>query len=340
MIKKTSYKPPYIITPEIIHLISEISEILGRFSVINHFEQTPMLRRGNHIRSIQASLAIENNTLTLEQVTAIINGKRILGHPREIQEVKNAFSVYETIEKLNPYSEKDLLKAHALLMSSLVNETGQYRTGGVGIVKGRKVIHIAPPADHVAALMNDLLSWLKNTNEHPLITSSVFHYEFEFIHPFADGNGRMGRLWQTLILSQWKPLFSYIPVETVVRNRQEEYYRVLGKSDHAADSTEFIKFMLKAILEVLRENVETDQVDDQVTDQVAILLKLFNGNSLATSELMQKLDLTHRPTFRNNYLHPALYNGLIEMTVPDKPNSRLQKYRLTKKGIAFIHKKN
>ena len=329
--------PPFTITSEIVRLVSEISETLGRFSITHPSALTPMLRHGNRLRSIQASLAIENNTLNLEQVTAIINGKRVLGHPREIQEVKNAFAVYEMLENLNPFSEKDLLKAHNKLMFALVDEAGQYRSGGVGVIKGKIVVHVAPPAARVQTLMHDLLMWLKGTDVHPLIASSAFHYEFEFIHPFADGNGRMGRLWQTLILSRWKPTLAYLPVETVIRNRQDDYYRALGASDKQADATTFILFMLNAILKVLSETA-TDQVNDQDSDQVAKLLSLFDKKALAASEMMQKIGLLHRPTFRNNYLHPAMDQGFIEMTVPDKPNSRLQKYRITPKGIAYIKK--
>jgi Fic family protein len=333
---KSGYIPPFTITPEIFRLISEISESLGGFSVTNPSELAPLLRRGNRLRSIQASLAIENNTLTLEQVTAIINGKRVLGHPREIQEVKNTFATYEMLEKLNPLSIKDLLKAHEILMAALVDESGRFRSGGVGIMKGREVVHIAPPPARVSALMHDLFAWIKDTDVHPLIASSVFHYEFEFIHPFSDGNGRMGRLWQALILRRWRPILAYLPVETVIRNRQEKYYHVLGRSDQQADSTAFVEFMLNAILESLRETIKSDQDSDHDSDQVKKLLKIFDRNPLSASDLMQKIDLSHRPTFRKNYLNPAINKGLIEMTIPDKPNSRLQKYRITPKGIAFV----
>lgn len=333
---KTGYIPPFTTTPEIVRLISEISESIGGFSVTNPSEIAPLLRRGNRLRSIQASLAIENNTLTLEQVTAIISGKKILGHPREIQEVKNAFATYEMIEKLNPLSINDLLKAHKIMMDALADESGRFRLGGVGIMKGKKVVHIAPPAARVSALMNDLFTWIKETDVHPLIASSVFHYEFEFIHPFSDGNGRMGRLWQTLILKRWRPILAYLPVETVISNRQDEYYHVLGRSDQQADSTAFVEFMLKAILESLRETIKSDQDSDQDNDQVKKLLKIFDRNPLSASDIMRKINLSHRPTFRKNYLNPAISKGFIEMTIPDKPNSRLQKYRITPKGITFI----
>jgi Fic family protein len=338
--QKSFYSPPYKISPEIVRLVSQISESIGSFSATNQTEHAPMLRRGSRIRSIHASLAIENNTLSLEQVTAVINGKRVLGHPREIQEVKNAFAAYEMLETLDPLSEKDLFKTHNLLMSALADETGRYRSGGVGIMKGTKLVHIAPPASRVPGLMHDLFSWLENTDAHPLIASSVFHYEFEFIHPFTDGNGRMGRLWQTLLLSLWRPMLAYLPVETVISSKQEEYYHVLGKSDKQADSTVFIEFMLNAILESLNETTETDQDSDQDSDQVKRLLKIFGGKPLSAAELMHTLDLSHRPTFRKNYLHPSLNEGFIEMTVPGTPNSRLQKYRITKKGLAFITSKH
>ncbi len=330
-----TYIPPFKITPAIISFIAEISQMIGRLSVFEDTAKTIRLRRANRLKTIQGSLAIENNTLTLEQVTAIISGKRVLGHPREIQEVKNAFAAYEMLESLNPLSQKDLLKTHEILMTALVDEAGRYRSGGVGIMKGEQIVHIAPPAGRVQSLMYELFAWLKDTDAHPLIASSVFHYEFEFIHPFADGNGRMGRLWQTLILSRWRSILAYLPVETVILNRQDEYYHVLSKSDLQADSTAFVEFILNAILESLREAIETDQVSDQVSDQVKRLLQIFDKDTLSASELMQRLGLSHKPTFTNNYLHPSIDKDLIEMTVPDKPNSRLQKYRMTSKGIAF-----
>jgi len=223
MTEEYKYYPPYTITPAILNLVAEISEIIGRYTVLAEQNLTPRLRRENRIRTIQASLAIENNSLTLEQVSAVIEGKRVMGHPREIQEVRNAFAAYEAMEGWDARSKKDLLTAHDLLMRALVEETGRYRSGGVGIFRGEQLVHMAPPADRVPKLMADLLDWLKKTKEHPLVASCIFHYEFEFIHPFADGNGRMGRLWQTLILRNWKPLFAYLPVETVIRERQGAY---------------------------------------------------------------------------------------------------------------------
>lgn len=198
------YEPPFKITSQIIDLISQISEAVGE---INSLENSPRhleLRKENRIKTIHSSLAIENNSLSLEQITAIIEGKRVLGSPNEIQEVKNALQAYELLLTLNPYEEKDLLKAHKLMMADLVERNGKYRKDGVGIFDGNQVVHLAPPADRVPFLMSDLFEWLKNSDVHPLIKSCVFHYEFEFIHPFQDGNGRMGRLWQTVILKEWK----------------------------------------------------------------------------------------------------------------------------------------
>ncbi len=329
------YQPPTI-TPAILNLVAEIGETIGRYTVLAEQNLTPRLRRVNRIRTIQASLAIENNTLTLEQVTAVIEGKRVLGHPREIQEVHNAFATYEAMEEWDVSSEEDLLAAHDLLMRVLVDETGRYRSRGVGIFRGEHLVHMAPPADRVPQLMADLLDWLGNSSEHPLVASCVFHYEFEFIHPFADGNGRMGRLWQTLILRNWKSLFAYLPVETIIRERQEAYYQALAVADQRADATPFIEFMLRALCDAIREAVATDQVIDQVSDQVAALIRAIGDGEPGSNDLMQALGLSHRPTFRENYLNPALKAEWIERTQPDSPRSPTQRYRLTRKGHRWL----
>ncbi len=322
-----SYEPPFTVTPRVLDLVARISEEIGRQGFSREGALTPALRRGNRLRSIQASLAIENNSLSLEQVTAVIAGKRVLGSPREIQEVRNAFAAYEAMKGWTPSSSKDMLAAHGLLMKGLVDDAGRYRRGGVGIAQGTKIVHLAPPAARVPGLMKNLLDWLKRTETHPLIASGVFHYEMEFIHPFADGNGRMGRLWQTLILSRWKPLLTWLPVESVIRDRQADYYAALAAADKAGASTVFIEFILSALLAALQQARETDPVADPVSDQVKALLKVLGSRTLSAAECMKKLGLTHRATFRRNYLQPALDAGLIERTRPDKPNSRLQKYR-------------
>lgn len=387
-----TYNPPYTITNKIVDLIAGISELIGHITVTSGLNNNPKLRRANRIKTIQASLAIENNTLTVEQITALLNGKRILGTPAEIKEVKNAYEVYEQLLTFNPYSVSDLLKAHGILMADLVKNAGHFRTGGVGVFKGRQVVHMAPPAEFVPEHIGNLINWYQKSTVHPLIKSAVFHYEFEFIHPFADGNGRMGRLWHTLLLAEWKEILAWIPVETLVKERQEEYYDALGKADKEADSTVFVEFMLTALKDALKEipptdqdsDLESDQESDQdsvldseqvcdqvkdkesdqdnrkfielgekerkiiekaskeavailrnlfsetTTDKVNKLLYVLSDETLSASELMARLHLKHRPTFRKNYLKPALAKGLIEMTVPDKPNSKNQKYRKTK----------
>jgi Fic family protein len=333
------YKPPYTITPVILHVVEEIGELIGRYSAITETRLTPMLRRGNRIRSIQASLAIENNTLTVEQVTAVIDGKRVMGLPREIQEVRNAFAAYDKIDHWNPASIKDLLEAHATLTAGLIDESGTFRSGGVGIYKGQQLIHMAPPADRVHSLMTDLIKWLASTNEHPIAASCIFHYEFEFIHPFSDGNGRLGRLWQTLILSKWKPLWTYLPVETIISEQQSQYYDLLGKADTAGDATPFMEFMVQVLKQALAKAItmdRTEQDTEQVTEQVKKIIHCLKKKELSVQDAMVSLQLRHRPTFMYNYLQPAITAGLVEMTQPDSPKSPTQRYRLTARGKSFL----
>lgn len=324
----TPYQPPLTLTPQMLALVAEISEQVGMLSAQRDGALTPQLRRGNRIRTIQASLAIENNTLSVAQVTAVLDGKRVLGLPREIQEVRNAFATYEAMPAWQRDSHEDLLTAHGMLMQGLIDDAGRYRKGGVGIYREGRLLHMAPPASRVSALVQDLLNWLGATEWHPLIASCVFHYEFEFIHPFADGNGRMGRLWQTLILSQWRQVLAYLPVETVICAQQESYYAALAAADKAAEATPFVNFMLETLRQALVEASQSDQVNVQVSDQVTRLLQaLPQGATLKASELMQRLGLSHRPTFTQNYLKPALLAGLIEMTDPASPRSPVQQYR-------------
>ena len=252
-----SYRPPFEITAKAINLISEISEKIGIITALSDNPFHVELRKKNRIRTIHSSLSIEQNTLSIEQMTAIIEGKRVLGAPNDIQEVKNTVQAYNLLLELNPYKEEDLLWAHKLMMADLVDRNGKYRSGGVGIFNGSEVVHVAPPAANVPFLMEDLFKWLENSSEHPLIKSCVFHYEFEFIHPFQDGNGRMGRFWQTVILKEWKPVFAWIPVETLVKEHQAEYYAALTSSDKDADSTVFIDFMLEIILSAVSAQTKT-----------------------------------------------------------------------------------
>ena len=333
MSQKSSYQPPYTITTEILNRVAAISEAVGRLNVLTDQARALRLRRINRIRTIHGSLAIEGNSLSEAQITAILEGKHVIAPPREGQEVKNALAAYDRFETWKPETEKDLLEAHRILMSGLIDKAGIYRRSGVGVMAGQQVIHMAPPADRVPQLMADLFNWLVAIDAHPLIASSVFHYEFEFIHPFADGNGRMGRLWQSLILARWNPLFADIPVESLIFEHQAEYYHAIQESTRQTDSAPFITFMLRMILDTV--TVSTPQVSPQVTPQVGELLAALQGE-MGREALQFTLGLSDRKSFRERYLKPALVDALIELTIPDKPNSRLQKYRLTDKGRQWL----
>ncbi|MDQ6958850.1 MAG: Fic family protein [Mariprofundaceae bacterium] len=319
-----TYQPPFTISPHIITLIAQISVAVGRLSAFGDSEKALNLRRINRVRTIRGSLAIEGNTLSEAQITAILAGKHIVAPPREIQEVRNAMAAYDGLDKWRPDVEKDLLTAHRVLMAGLIDESGAYRSGGVGVMAGAEVVHMAPPAKRVPELMRDLLRWVKNSDQHPLIVGSVFHYEFEFIHPFADGNGRMGRLWQSLILSKWNLLFADMPVESLIYAHQDEYYQALQEATEQSDSGCFITFMLTMILDAVRK---TDQVDAQVSDQVEKLLAVMGDGWFSTQDMMALLGLSHKATFRKNYLRPALATGFVVMKDPDSPRSPRQKYR-------------
>ncbi len=240
-------KPPYEITPQILILINSISEKLGEVNANYLVHQSPQLRKQNRIRTIQSSLQIEGNTLSFNQITALMDNKKVLGPANEIKEVLNAINTYDQINKLNFKSEKSFLKAHKDLMNGLVGSAGKYRSKSVGIVKGKQLTHLAPSHHQVPSLMNKLFEYLKKSDDLVLIKSCVFHYELEFIHPFLDGNGRMGRLWQTLILRDKYPIFEYLPFETLVNATQKDYYKALSRSDKSGKSTFFIEYMLNVI---------------------------------------------------------------------------------------------
>lgn len=325
-----SYKPPFSITEKTVTLVADIMELITRITMNEKNEINPRFRRDNRIKTIQASLAIENNPLSIDQVTAIVNGRRVLGPGQDIREVQNAYEAYEKLLELNPFQVESLLTAHQVLMNELTKEAGRFRSGGVGVFAGEQLVHMAPPAHLVSEQICELLKWMKTTEVHPLVKSCVFHYEFEFIHPFADGNGRMGRMWQTLILYKWKKIFGWLPVESLIKDRQDQYYKVLGLCDKEADSGKFIEFLLQAIYDTLLELQQTEQVREQVTEQVSKLLEVMGTEPLSTTELMNLVEIKHRPTFRENYLLPAIELGYIEMTIPDKPRSSKQKYRKIK----------
>ncbi|WP_295939468.1 Fic family protein [uncultured Alistipes sp.] len=260
-----SYIPPYQITPKIVDLISKISEAVGSF----YAQEELRLHRINRIKTIQGSLAIEGNTLTTDQITAILDGKPVVAPINEVQEIRNAIKAYELLDKLNPNSIDDLLKAHLTMETGLIDDAGRFRQGNVGITSGEKIIHYAPPAKRVPHLIKDLFGWLSATQEHPLIKSCVFHYEFEFIHPFSDGNGRTGRLWQTLILASWRPVFKNLPIENIVYKYRKEYYRAIAVSGGEGGCTPFIEFILGVIDETLTmENSTPRTVRDKIIEQM------------------------------------------------------------------------
>jgi len=248
-----SYQPPFTITSEILNLVADISQQVGRLDT-RLLNASPQLRKQNRIKTLAGTLAIEGNTLTEEQIAAILDGKPVLGSVRELAEVKGAIAAYDALPNWRPDHIEHLLAAHGLMVADILTHAGRFRDKAVGIQKGKDVQHVAPPAHQVSGLMADLTQWLRQAKDHPLITSSVFHYEFEFIHPFSDGNGRMGRLWQTLILSQWHPLFLSLPLESVIKDHQQQYYQALEDADQEADSTPFIHFMLSVIAQTLAEN--------------------------------------------------------------------------------------
>jgi Fic family protein len=264
--KKSSYSPPCTLTESILKQSIKIAELLGQWDGAARPKPKIKLRKDNQIKSIQSSLAIEGNTLSLEQVTAILEKKRVLGPKKDIQEVQNAIMAYEFLPSLNPKSEKDFLKLHLILMKNLVPNAGKYRSGQVGVMKGSKVSHIAPPAVRIPNLLNDLFIWLNNSAANALLVSCITHYEIEFIHPFTDGNGRMGRLWQNLILMKTYPLFEYVAVEEIVRKNQKKYYQSLELSDKKGDAAPFVEFMLSCILKSLQNTLLSGNFESASSD--------------------------------------------------------------------------
>ena len=268
-------KPPFEITNAMIDHVAEIAELVGRLTSTNQLSTNPTLRRTNRIRTIHGSLAIEQNTLTLEQVTAVLNGKQVLAPPKDIAEVKNAYEIYERLDELDPYSVDDLMTAHGIMTRGLVDESGMFRTRPVGVVDQEgHVLHFGTLPQYVPDLVMELLDWVKSSDVHMLIRSCVFHYEFELIHPFADGNGRVGRLWHTLLLSKWNPAFAWLPVESIIHDRQEEYYAAINASNDAGESTVFIEFMLSAIKASLMDAIDTsDAMSDGPMDKATLRWK-------------------------------------------------------------------
>ena len=323
-----SNKPPFELTETMFYLVSEIMENLGKLNYVNNFERLPRLRKVSKLKSIQSSLAIENNSLSLNQVIAVINGKRVLGKEDEILSVKNAFEVYKLVSEFNPFSINDLLKAHKIMMYQLVEKAGHFRNDGVGVFdESGNVVHMAPSANMVVENIENLFSWLESSTTPMLIKSCVFHYEFEYIHPFKDGNGRMGRLWHTVLLTSFNPIFEYVPIESIIKDNQVEYYKAIDKSNKNVSSTPFIEFMLKCINEAVKDLMNDTRLHyKHISNQITDLLSVIEAYPMSSVELMSKLGLKSRDNFRNNYLHPALDAGLIQMTNPNKPKSKNQKY--------------
>ena len=289
-------KPPYSITPVILSLISTISEKLGAINA--NYLQAPRteLRKANQIKTIHSTLEIEGNTLSVDQVTAVIENKRVIAPQKDILEVKNAIKVYDAFQSFNALSLPSFLKAHALLMKGLIPMPGKFRTAGAGIVKGSKLTHLAPKANMVKALMNDLFSYLKNDKDLLLIKSCVFHYELEFIHPFVDGNGRMGRLWQSIILKELNPIFVFLPVELIIKQRQSEYYKVLEKSDKSGNSTLFIEFILAAIDEALSMQVNQRRAPVTAEERIKIFREQFGKNEFSRKDYLEYFKEISAPT--------------------------------------------
>ncbi|SKC11463.1 Fic family protein [Soonwooa buanensis] len=302
-------KPPYEITSEILKFITSISEKIGEVNVRFLIKTNPTLRKQNQIKTIHSSLSIEGNTLTEEQITAILENKRVIGPEKDILEVLNALEVYKNINNLKPHIEKDFLKAHKLLLQKLIENPGQYRKQGVGIVKGSKIEHVAPPFENVPYLMKDLFEYLKDKSELTLIKSCVFHYEMEFIHPFLDGNGRMGRLWQTLILMQDYAIFEFLPFETLISKNQEQYYYALSQSDKEGKSTKFIEYMLKIIDSSLSELLENSGKKLSDEDRIHIFLEQNENEFTRKDYLNYFKDISSATASRD--LKNAVENNLI-----------------------------
>ncbi len=292
----SSMKPPYTITDKILALVASISEKIGEINASHLYKPATELRKKNRIKTIQSSLEIEGNTLTEEQITALIENKRVIAPQKDILEVQNAIKVYQQLNQFNPHQLKDLVKAHAVLMNGLIDNPGKLRTTNVGIVKGSKVEHIAPSGTMINGLMKDLFNYLKADNDLALIKSCVFHYEFEFIHPFIDGNGRMGRLWQTLILMQQYPVFEYLPVESLIKQKQNEYYNKLSESDKKGNSTPFIEFMLGIILESLNGLLQTQSVTLHTEDRMSLFKEKIGKNKFTRKDYMQSFKNISAPT--------------------------------------------
>ena len=325
------YIPPFDISNEMLKKVSDIMEKIGKLDSFTNLDKTPYLRKQTKINSVHSSVAIENNPLSLEQVKDVINGKLVIGEQKDIQEVKNAYKAYEMIKDINPYSINDLKKVHEVMTFLVEEVSGEFRTSSEGVFDDNgNCIFVCPPGDRVNSLMNDLFEWLNENKDtiHPLILSSIFHYEFVFIHPFTNGNGRTVRLWQNSILYKWKDIFEYLPIESKIHKYQDEYYNSIALCHKNANSNVFIEFMLKMIDETLDEAISTSPLP--ITNETININKLLDamesGKPMTATEIMEKLGIKSKETLRGQYLDPAIKQGLVNLTNPDKPTSKNQMY--------------
>lgn len=300
-----TYQPPFTVSARAINLVAEIAALMERYALLLSKPDGLMLRKANRIKTIRSSLAIEGNELSEDEVRAVMNGKQVIAPQVQIQEVRNALRTYEVFHELDAFNLDDILRAHKLLMQDLTEDAGRFRSGGVGVFEGGNLIHLAPPAHRVPSLMHDLFRWLKNSEDHLLIRSCVFHYEFEFIHPFSDGNGRTGRLWQSLILSKANPLYAHLPVENLVHENQAAYYKAIELSSKQANCAPFIDFMLESILQALEKQLNNDGIKDGINDGIndglkcndterIILLTIRKNNRTTARDLAQLLGIQRR----------------------------------------------
>jgi len=334
-------KPPYTITEKAADYLAKIVETVARLEFGTGFKRDIKQHRENRVRTIYSSLAIEGNLLSLHDVAGIIEGKMVAGRQSDVKEVKNAFDAYDEIMTFEPYSISDFLKAHKLLTDGLIKESGMFRSGDVGVFNGDKAVHIGARPQFVPVLMEELFLWANESELHPVLKSAILHYEIETIHPFEDGNGRMGRLWQTLVLAKWNGIFAWIPMESILYENKSQYYQAIEDARKANDSGVFIEFTLSAIARIVSEQ-EKHQVEHKVKHkveyqvelsetQLTVLSALENG-SLSRKEIFAAINKSgDSRSFRRN-IEPLITFGLVEMTIPEKPNSRLQKYRLTDSG--------
>ena len=326
----SGYTPPYEITDKILSLVASISEKIGRVTERSNLDSKPNLRKNNKIKSIHSSLAIEANSLSLGEVKDVLNGKIVLGAEKEIQEVKNAYIAYDEISTIDVYNLKELKRLHGIMTKYLVDISGEFRLGEEGVFDGDKCIFMAPPARLVPEQMENLFTWMKKSKDtvHPLILAAVFHYEFVFIHPFTDGNGRMARLWHSAILTRWQPIFEFIPIESQIEKFQSGYYDAISKCHIDGTSTAFIEFILEQINAILDEiGSSLTSPANSISEYVSKLLNVMEFDTPYTAnDILTLLGLKSKETLRKNYLTPAINDGFVVMELPDKPNSKNQRY--------------